>query len=65
MQAIATLFHYNEAEMAVLIFWQHALYLVALPVYICACMYWIDRLPMDWAPGGALSKIVNDPGLTP
>jgi hypothetical protein len=35
MQAIATMFRFNEAEMAALIFWQHAAYLVCLPLYIC------------------------------
>ena len=65
MQGIATMFHFNEQEMAVLIFYQHAIYLIALPVYICACMFFIDRLPLTWAPGGALSKSVNDLGLTP
>ena len=35
MQAIATMFRFNEAEMAALIFWQHLAYLVILPLYIC------------------------------
>ena len=35
MQAIATMFRFNEAEMAALIFWQHLAYLVTLPLYIC------------------------------
>jgi hypothetical protein len=65
MQAIATMFRYNEQEMAVLIFWQHALYLVALPLYICGCMFWIEKLPLSWKPGGELNKLINDPGLTP
>jgi hypothetical protein len=32
------------------------------------CMYWMDRLPLDWMEGGVLKKIgagINDHGLTP
>lgn len=106
MQAIATMFRFNEAEMGALIFWQHLAYLVTLPLYICgcvffsffiffcsvavvleqtpltsfyslffsfkkktlSCMYWMDKLPINWREGGVLNKIVggtNDPGLTP
>lgn len=65
MQAIATMFRYNEQEMAVMIFYQHAIYLLTLPCGICLCMFFIDRLPLSWAPGGALSKSINDPGLAP
>ena len=52
-----------------LIFWQHAAYLVALPLYICGCMFWMDRLPLNWAaagmrPGPSAAE-VGDPGLVP
>jgi len=64
MQAIATMFRSNEKEMGVLIFYQHLGYLLALPLYICGCMYWMDRLPLNWKAGGALAA-GNDPGLAP
>lgn len=65
MQAIATMFRYKEADMGALIFWQHALYLVTLPLYICGVMHWLDRLPMDWTASPHNLAPNSDPGLMP
>ena len=65
MQALATMFRYKEADMAALIFWQHALYLISLPLYICGVMHWLDRLPLDWTSSPHNLAPSNDPGVMP